>query len=82
MFRIADDDGSHTLSQEELTEAIRNFGIEFSEDEVAEVFTAMDEDGTGSVNYDEFLNKLRVMRVTGYWGSWGHSVWSVGLWES
>lgn len=59
LFRISDDDGSHTLNQEELTEALNNFGLELSEDEVTEIFSSMDEDGTGSVNYDEFLDKLR-----------------------
>lgn len=60
LFRIADDDGSHTLSQDELAEALQNFGLDLSEDEVAEIFTSMDEDETGSINYDEFLDKLRV----------------------
>ncbi|KAG0716536.1 Crustacean calcium-binding protein 23 [Chionoecetes opilio] len=59
LFRIADSDGSHTLNQEELAEALQNFGLEFSEDEVAEIFSSMDEDETGSINYDEFLEKLR-----------------------
>ena len=61
LFRIADDDGSHTLNLEELTEALQNFGLEVSEDEVGEIFSSMDEDGTGSINYDEFLDKLRVI---------------------
>lgn len=59
LFRIADDDGSHTLNQEELTEALQNFGLELSEEEVAEIFSSMDEDETGTINYDEFLDKLR-----------------------
>lgn len=57
---MSDDDGNRALSQEELTEALQNFGLELSEDEVSEIFSSMDEDGTGSINYDEFLDKLRV----------------------
>lgn len=60
LFRMSDDDGNRALSQEELTEALQNFGLELSEDEVSEIFSSMDEDGTGSINYDEFLDKLRV----------------------
>lgn len=40
-----------------------------SEEEVGEIFSGMDEDGTGSINYDEFLDKLRVNElfdITGF----------------
>ncbi|XP_053655871.2 crustacean calcium-binding protein 23 [Cherax quadricarinatus] len=59
MFRIADDDGSRTLNQEELGEAIHNFGLHLDDEEVGEIFSTMDEDGTGTINYEEFLDKLR-----------------------
>lgn len=59
MFRIADEDGSRTLNQDELCEAVHNFGLRLSDEEVGEIFSAMDEDGTGSINYEEFLDKLR-----------------------
>ncbi|KAK4305483.1 hypothetical protein Pmani_022613 [Petrolisthes manimaculis] len=60
IFRISDDDASHTLNQEEMTEAVNNLGLEFSEEEIQELFSSMDEDGTGTINYEEFLDKLRV----------------------
>lgn len=59
MFRRLDDDGNHTLTQEELTEVLKQFGLELTEEEVGEVFSSFDEDGSGSINYNEFLDKLR-----------------------
>lgn len=62
-FRIADDDGSSTLNLEEMTETVNNLGLDFSEEETQELFTAMDEDETGTINYEEFLSQLRVSNI-------------------
>ncbi|KAK7073090.1 hypothetical protein SK128_017648 [Halocaridina rubra] len=59
LFRRTDDDDSHTLNKEELAETIGQFGLSMSEDEISELCAEFDEDGTGSIDYNEFLDKLR-----------------------
>lgn len=59
MFRRLDDDGSHALSKSELTDVLHQFGLAVSDDDVSEIFSGFDEDESGSINYNEFLDKLR-----------------------
>ncbi len=56
VFRILDDDGSKSLSLAEFGKAMQDYRI-FPSDapEVARVFGLFDTDGSGVINYDEFL---------------------------
>lgn len=58
-FRIYDDDGNKALSREELAEGIRDYGVHLTADELNELFLQFDTDGTGNINFDEFLIHLR-----------------------
>lgn len=55
-----DDDGSKALNQAEFTEGMKEAGIELTDEEIQELFTRFDTDGSGSVNMDEFLVAIRV----------------------
>lgn len=55
-----DDDGNKQLSLEELTTGIRETGLDLSDSEIAEIFKALDVDGSGGINVTEFLVAIRV----------------------
>uniref|UniRef100_A0A6A7G827 Calcyphosin-like protein n=1 Tax=Hirondellea gigas TaxID=1518452 RepID=A0A6A7G827_9CRUS len=59
VFRRMDNDGSKTLSLEELKQGLGESEMELSDDEVQKLFTALDTDGTGTLDYEEFLSALR-----------------------
>ncbi|XP_046744164.1 calcyphosin-like protein isoform X1 [Diprion similis] len=58
-FRRMDDDGNKQLSLEELSNGIRETGLDLSDAEIAEMFKALDTDGSGGVNVTEFLVVVR-----------------------
>ena len=55
-----DDDGSHNLNMEEFSKGITETGLQLNEEDTKKLFNAFDKDGSGSVNYDEFLVAIRV----------------------
>lgn len=60
-FRIMDDDGSKTLDMREFRDGLRDYGLrELDEQTIADVFRELDRDGSGKLNYDEFLVAIRV----------------------
>ena len=59
-FRIADDDGSRALSRYEFGKALRDFGMELSEEQVGVLYDHFDGDRAGGVDYDEFLRAVKV----------------------
>jgi Ca2+-binding EF-hand superfamily protein len=59
-FRIIDDDNSKTLNVAEFTKAMRETGLNFSPDEILSLFKYFDADRSGSIDFEEFLQKLRV----------------------
>ena len=59
-FRIFDDDRSRSLNLEELQEGVRDYGVDMSDEEVQQLFSTIDKDGSGSISFDEFLQQLRV----------------------
>ena len=58
--RIFDRDGDRRLSQTEFENGIRNYGLYFDTDQMKGLFAAFDTDGSGTVSFDEFLERLRV----------------------
>lgn len=55
-----DDDGNRKLSFDEFKKGVEEYGLNFSNTEIAEIFRSIDIDHSGSIDYEEFLRKLRV----------------------
>lgn len=55
-FQAIDKNGNGTLSKDELMEAYRQFkGINFNEQEVVELISRVDADGSGEIDYNEWM---------------------------
>ena len=59
-FKIIDDDGSKTISKPEFRKAISELGLDLDKAAMEECFNAFDRDGSGTIDFDEFLAQLRV----------------------
>lgn len=59
-FKSLDDDGSRSLSMQEFKKAIVEFGLDFTGPEIVELFNSFDRDKSGTIDYDEFLVRIRV----------------------
>jgi calcyphosin len=59
LFKIIDDDGSHTLSLPEFTKACKDFKIGIGEDYIPTLFNYFDSNRDGCLNIDEFLMAIR-----------------------
>ena len=59
-FKIADDDGSGMLTQDEFKKVMQECAIDLSEQDNRQLFNHFDRDGSGDIDYDEFLFTLRV----------------------
>eukprot|EP00117_Sycon_ciliatum_P045969 scpid93001/ scgid32982/ Calcyphosin-like protein len=57
-FRIMDDNNSRSLDIYEFTKAVNDYMLGFSQGEVKQLFQFFDVDGSGAVDYDEFLRAL------------------------
>ena len=58
-FKIIDDNGNKTLDFQEFSKALKDFRIDFNEDDLNKLFQYFDADGTGSVDYEEFIHRIR-----------------------
>lgn len=58
-FRIADDDNSKELNQEEFAKAIHDFRIGLNKKDTARLFAIFDRDSSGAIDYEEFLRGVR-----------------------
>ncbi|KAM3176520.1 hypothetical protein ACTXT7_006343 [Hymenolepis weldensis] len=58
-FRIIDDNGDKKLDMREFTKGCQDFGIDLTKEEIREVFEYLDKDGSGHIDFDEFLEALR-----------------------
>ena len=58
--RTFDRDRDHKLSYTEFENGIRNYGLHFDTDEMKGLFVTFDKDRSGTINFDEFLERLRV----------------------
>lgn len=59
LFKIMDDDGSHTLSEAEFYRACQQFKVGISEENMPTLFAAFDRNRDGTINIDEFLYAIR-----------------------
>ncbi|KAH9282134.1 Calcyphosin-like protein [Echinococcus granulosus] len=59
-FRIIDDDNNKLISKEEFVKVCHDFRVGLTNDEIDGLFAEIDRDGSGSINFDEFLEALRV----------------------
>lgn len=60
VFRRYDEDANNKLNLEEFTNAVKECGLDISDEEINQVFTKIDTDEDGSVDIDEFLIAVRV----------------------
>ncbi len=59
VFRILDDNRNRQLDTHELMWGLKDFDIHLSEEQVATLIKHFDRDGTGTLDFDEFLVALR-----------------------
>ncbi len=58
-FKELDDDGSGSIGIEELEQPLLSLGLCKNKQEVADLFAAVDEDGSGEIEFSEFLNIIK-----------------------
>lgn len=59
-FRIMDDDNNRSLDLKEFLKGLNDYGIPIDKEEATAVFQHFDRDGSGTIDFDEFLVALRV----------------------
>lgn len=59
-FKILDDDGSKSIGKYEFEKGIKELGLEFSSSEFKQLFDQFDRDKSGTIDFEEFLCKIRV----------------------
>lgn len=59
-FRIMDDDNSRTLDLKEFLKGLNDYGVLIEKEEAMNLFQRFDKDGSGLIDFDEFLITLRV----------------------
>ena len=55
-----DDDGNKTLDMKEFKKGIHDYGAMMEPEQMNELFAELDKDGSGCLDFDEFLKALRV----------------------
>ena len=55
-----DDDRNRKLDMDEFKKGINEYGLGLNKEEISALFRKFDADGTGSIDFDEFLEELRV----------------------
>ena len=61
MFRIYDKDNNNKLDEDELGQGLRKYGLNLTNEQVAQLFEVFDANKNGSIDYNEFLLKLAVI---------------------
>lgn len=55
-----DDDNNRTLDLKEFIKGLNDYGVLMEKDEAMALFQQFDKDGSGQIDFDEFLLTLRV----------------------
>lgn len=55
LFKGIDEDGSGTITVQEMRKALHNWGHKISEAEIASIMSVADVDGDGLIDYNEFV---------------------------
>lgn len=55
-----DDDNSRTLDMKEFLKGLSDYGVLIEKEEAMNLFQQFDRDGSGLIDFDEFLITLRV----------------------
>ena len=63
MFKSLDNNKNKSLDAEELETGLRDFGINLNSEQVAVLVKHFDKDGSGNVNFNEFLSAIRVSNI-------------------
>jgi len=59
-FELFDTDGNGTIDPNELTSAMKNLGFEAKNHTVYQMISDIDKNGTGDIDFDEFLDLMTV----------------------
>lgn len=57
-FNLFDTDGNGTIDPKELKEAMQSLGFEAKNQTIYQMMTDIDKDGTGDIDFEEFLDVL------------------------
>lgn len=55
-----DNDGNRQLEYREFLNGLNDFGMMLAKEEVQQLFSIFDKDKSGTIDFDEFLESLRV----------------------
>ena len=58
-----DDDGNRSLDLKEFRKGLHDYGLHLDKLEEEELFNIFDKDGSGTIDFDEFLVRLRVSYI-------------------
>ncbi len=56
-----DDNSNRKLEFDEFKKGLTEYGTGFSKDEIVSLFSQFDKDNSGSIDFDEFLEAVRVI---------------------
>ena len=62
-FDDMDEDGGGSLDTQELGVLLKTIGLEMTKDEVIDMAKQVDEDGSGDMDFDEFLEVIMIATV-------------------
>jgi|EP00945_MAST-04E_sp_MAST-4E-sp1_P000882 Ca2+-binding EF-hand superfamily protein len=63
-FKVFDEDNGGSIDDEEFTNLIGMLGYNFTEDEIANIFNAVDEAGEEEILFDDFLTLMVVLMAS------------------
>ena len=58
-FKLLDENNSKTLDFDEFCNALKEFKINLTNEEITSLFNCFDKNGNGVIEYNEFINQLR-----------------------